>query len=176
MFTNLLSLSDLSLCNNDNLAVFLKRHNFSDAVRVARVIDVACRSTGHGCINNKVIINSEHVNSTVLQIIPFTRPTEILFSNVCQCLFNKSNNMAGDMQVYEISVDCTIWLKMLNLRDICTKNVYWCQQYNWWKSNVNMPHERSNRTYLMAIGMLAQLPLLCKRIVKNDIWRVINFT
>ena len=48
----LLSLVDLALGDDDNLAVALKLHVLGDAVREAAVVDVARRSARHRRVNN----------------------------------------------------------------------------------------------------------------------------
>ena len=63
---NLFSTGDTSLCKDDYPEVTLDFYDLSHTVRVARVVDVSSKATWQRSIHNTVLIQSEHVDTTVL--------------------------------------------------------------------------------------------------------------
>ena len=64
--TDLLAAGDLAFGNDDDLAVLFKGNNLGHTVRTAAMIDVTCWAACHRGINHYIVINSEHVDSSIL--------------------------------------------------------------------------------------------------------------
>lgn len=67
MCTHLLSFGDAATGDDDDLALLLKVHHFSGTVGTAGVVDVACWAARHGSVDHCVVVNAEHVHTTVLE-------------------------------------------------------------------------------------------------------------
>ena len=63
---NLFSTGDTSLCEDDYPEVALNFYNLGHAVRVARVVNVSSEAARQRSIHDTVLIQSEHVDTTVL--------------------------------------------------------------------------------------------------------------
>ena len=63
----LLAARDPAVGDDDDLAVFLKRHHFGHAVGLTAVIDVARRPARHRGINHRAVRDAEHVHATILK-------------------------------------------------------------------------------------------------------------
>jgi len=71
----LFSLSYLPFGDDDDFAVLFKRHNLSNTVWVARMIDVACGASSHCSINHQIVGQSEHVHTMILKNITYKTVT-----------------------------------------------------------------------------------------------------
>ena len=65
--THLLSFGDATAGDDDDLTLLLKVHHFSHAVGTAGVVDVTGRAARHGGVDHRVVVNAEHVHTTVLE-------------------------------------------------------------------------------------------------------------
>ena len=63
----LFSFDDFAIGHDDNFTFFINVHNFCDTVWTARVVHVASWTSCHGGVDHNIVVNTEHVDPTVLK-------------------------------------------------------------------------------------------------------------
>lgn len=70
----LLSLRDPAAGNDDNLVFFVKCYNFGDTVGSTGVVGVASRAPGQSGIDHLLVVDAEHVDPPVLELVDLLAP------------------------------------------------------------------------------------------------------
>ena len=92
LWTHLLSFGDATAGDDDDLALLLKVHHFSHAVGTAGVVDVTGRATRHGGVDHRVVVDAEHVHTTVLEELEKKQNagTTFMWQKSISCKINKT--------------------------------------------------------------------------------------
>ena len=111
--THLLPPCQPSLGDDDDLTVLLKGHDLCDTVWVAGVIDVAGRAARHCRINHQVVINAEHVHTSILGTCQASSIRNKVVSSIgnnakCQVL-DRTLRRQANCQVLETTPSVEYW-------------------------------------------------------------------
>ena len=126
--THLLPPGQSSLGDDDDLAVLLKGHDLCDTVWVAGVVDVAGRAARHCRVNHQVVINAEHVHTSILgtcQVSSIRNKVVSSIGNNAQCqVLDRTLRRHINCQVLETMPSVKYWTE--HYEDTSTVK-YWKQ-------------------------------------------------
>lgn len=88
VIAELLPLLDSSAGADDDFVSSLKSDHLSHAVGRTRMVDVPCRASRQGGVDDVVVVNAEHVHATVLRLIELLLPVCHLVPDNCSDIFN----------------------------------------------------------------------------------------